>query len=179
MTEALIKALLDFLKLTPRYLVVFGVTSALLLFSGENFLKRIGVYQFAQDYRAWLGIIFLLSSALLIVAIPIKITKWVKQWWKNRKFFQRMTQRLHSLTEDEKQILRFYIGKQTKSNVLDISDGIVQGLVASGIIYRAASIGNLVEGFAYNISEIAWDYLHIHPELLEGSTNLYRTDKRW
>jgi hypothetical protein len=178
MTEMLIKAFLDFLKLTPRYLIVLGITAAMLLFGGEKFLNHIGVYQFAQDYRSWIGIIFLLSSALLVIAIPIKITKWIKQLWNKRKFYQRITQRLNGLTEDEKQILRFYIGRQTKTNVLDFRDGIVQGLVSHGIIHQAASAGNLIEGFAYNISEFAWDYLHIHPELLEGTTNFYRTDKR-
>lgn len=89
-----------------------------------------------------------------------------------------MSERLDSLTEDEKQILRFYIAEQTKSNVLRIDDGIVQGLVSTGIIYRAASVGNMLEGFSYNLSDFAWNYLSVYPHLLEGTTNTYRTDKR-
>jgi len=38
---------------------------------------------------------------------------------------------MHSLTEEEKKILRFYFTKQTRSNVLRIDDGDVQGLVAA------------------------------------------------
>ena len=86
--------------------------------------------------------------------------------------------RLHRLTEDEKQILRFYFAKGTKANVLRFDDGVVQGLASAGIIYMSAPIGNMFEGFAYNISDFAWDYLHEHKELLAGTTNTSRTDKR-
>ena len=89
-----------------------------------------------------------------------------------------MTERLNRLTEDEKQILRFYLAENTRANMLRIEDGVVQGLKADGIIFQSASLGNVLEGFAHNISDFAWDYLHINPHLLDGTTNTYRTDKR-
>ncbi len=73
---------------------------------------------------------------------------------------------------------QFYVAENTRANTLSIEDGIVQELVAERIIYRSASVGNMLEGFAHNISDIAWDYLHVYPQLLEGSTNTHRTDKR-
>lgn len=45
-------------------------------------------------------------------------------------------------------------------------------------IYQSASTGNILEGFAHNISDFVWDHLHVCPNLLAGSTNSYRTDKR-
>ena len=69
-------------------------------------------------------------------------------------------------------------GMQTRSNTLRIDDGVVNGLVAKGIIFRAASMGNLLEGMAHNIGDFAWDYLHENPHLLEGITDIARTDKR-
>ena len=166
------------MKLTPRYLIALGIVAAFLFFSPESILKNLAIHDFAQNYRSWISFIFILSSVLLIVTVIIEITKWTKRWWRERKFYNHMSDRLNSLTEDEKQILRFYIAKQTKTNVLRLDDGIVQGLVSAGIIYRAASVGNLLEGFSYNISDVAWDYLNVYPHLLEGTTNTYRTDKR-
>jgi hypothetical protein len=86
--------------------------------------------------------------------------------------------KLNSLTEDEKQILRYYIAKDTRTNVLRVDDGVVQGLVAAGIIYRSANVGNILEGFAHNITDLAWDYLYVHRDVLQGTTDLYRTDTR-
>ena len=75
--------------------------------------------------------------------------------------------------------MRYYFAKETRANMLKINDGVVQGLVANRIIYRSASTGSLVEGFAHNITDAAWDYIHANPEVLQGTTNTYRTDKRW
>ena len=72
---------------------------------------------------------------------------------------------------------RYYIANKTRANKLRISDGIVTALEADGIIYRSSSIGALVTGFAFNISDVAWDYLNKHPELLAGETDDWRTDK--
>ena len=178
MINSITKPLFEFLKLTPRYLIALGITAAFMLFSTESILKNLGIYDFAQNYRHWLSFVLILSSAILIVTVVIEITKWPKRWWRKRKFYNRMTERLNCLTENEKQILRFYIGQQSKTNTLRIDDGIVQGLESAGIIYRATSLGNMLEGFAYNISDFAWDYLNMNHHLLEGITNTCRTDKR-
>lgn len=178
MIDSITKTLLEFLKLTPRYLVSLGIAAAFLLFCPENILKNLSIFDFTQNYRHWLSITLILSSTLLIVTIAIQITNWVKKWLRNRKFYKSMTERLHRLTEHEKQILRFYIVQQSKTNVLRFDDGIVNGLESQGIIYRAASVGNLIEGVAYNICDFAWNYLNVYPHLLNGTTNTYRTDKR-
>jgi len=178
MFSEIAKSVLEFLKLAPRYLIALGIFAAFLLFSPESLLKHLGVFDFTQNNRPWLGIIFIASVALFGVSICADILNWIKRWWWRRKEFQRITKRLHRLTEDEKQILRFYIAENTRANTLSIEDGIVQELVAERIIFRSASVGNMLEGFAHNISDIAWDYLHLYPQLLEGNTNTYRTDKR-
>lgn len=174
----LFKAFFEFLKLTPRYLMAIGLVAGLILFGSDKFRATLGLTEFAQEYRVVLGLLFLSSIVLLLVAIGSGGIGRLQRWWCKRRAFQRITQRLHRLNEDEKQILRYYIAKNTKANTLRIDDGVVQELVAEGIIYRSTSIGNMLEGFAYNISDIAWDYLQLFPQLLTGSTNTYRTDKR-
>ena len=178
MISEIAKTLLEFLKLAPRYLIALGIASAFLLFSPDSVLKRLGVLEFAQAYRQWLGIILVLSAALFAVTMAKDMIGWFKKRRSRTIASRRMIRRLYSLTEDEKQILRFYIAEQTRANSLRIDDGVVQGLVANGIIYRSTWLGHMLEGFAHNITEEAWDYLQLHPELLAGSTNTYRTDKR-
>lgn len=172
------KTLLEILKLAPRYLVAFGVVSAFLLFVDEKLLKFIGVFEFAQNNRSMLGLTLIVTVALFVVSVAADAIAFVKGMWRKRKIYRRITERLNRLTEDEKQILRFYVEKKTRANVLRYDDGVVQSLVSDRIIYQSASLGNVLEGFAHNISDFAWDYLHVHPHLLDGTTNTFRTDKR-
>jgi Super-infection exclusion protein B len=172
------KTFIEFLKLAPRYLIALGVIAAILLFAREEFLKLIGVFELAQKNRSVLGLTLLVSVSLFTISIGADGVSIVKSWRRKLRFYERVSDRLNCLTEDEKQILRFYIARQTRANVLRYDDGVVQGLVSEGIIYRSASLGNMVKGFAHNIHDFVWDYLNVHPHLLEGTTHTCRTDKR-
>jgi hypothetical protein len=173
------KPLFEFLKLTPRYLIAIGLVAGMLLFASDSFRDTLGLTKFAQDYRPFLGILLLSSITLILVGIAGSGIDWVKRGWQKRKTFQAITKRLQILSEDEKQVLRHYILRNTRSNSLRIDDGVVNGLAAIGIIRRVSQVGDMVNGFAYNISEVAWDYLHVHPHLLEGTTTVARTDRLW
>jgi len=166
------------LKLAPRYLVAVIVFCSVLLFIKDETAKLLGVYDFTQNYRQWLGIAFTGTSSIIIVDWCIKVGGVIRNRAIKIKREKRILQSLHGLTEEEKQILRYYFAKQSKSNVLRINDGIVNGLVAKGIIVRAANQGDLIEGFTHNINELVWDYLDVNLGLLDGETNTYRTDKR-
>lgn len=172
------KSALEFLKLAPRYLIAVALIAGVLLFLPDAWLQRIGVDTFATANRQWLGLTFLVSAILWGVSAVATCWDWVAGNFFQRSVRQHIAQKLSSLTEDEKQILRYYLAKDTRANTLKIDDGVVQGLVANRIIYRSASMGNLLEGFAHNITDAAWDYILANPEVLQGTTNTYRTDKR-
>lgn len=171
MTE-IFKSLFDFLRLSPRYLISIGLVAGLILFGGDTPRNTLGIAQFAQDYRFTLGILFLSSMVLLLVATGSSGAMILQRWWMERRLYQRITKRLRDLTEGEKEILRYYIIENTRANVLRLEDGVVQELVAEGIIYRSSNIGSVLDGFAHNINDIAWDYLHVYPYLLESSTTI-------
>lgn len=176
MVAELAKTLLEFLKL-PQFIVAGGIAAAILLFASDQFIRRLGLTELVQRYRFVLGLTLVLSVAIVAVYGGQSVFRMIKGWWRTRRFHIRVIKRLHNLTEDEKQILRYYLANNTRANMLRFDDGVVQGLVDDGIIYRSASLGNLVEGFAHNINDFVWDYLHGHGELLRGNTNFYRTDK--
>ncbi|WDG39759.1 superinfection exclusion B family protein [Pseudomonas synxantha] len=178
MLAELLKFALELLKLAPRYFVALGVVAAGLLFMPADWLSRLGVEKFADDNKQWLGLVLLVSTVLWGVFVIVSCWGAVQRVFYRRKNKARTIRKLRSLTEGEKEILRYYLAEGTRTNVLKVDDGVVQGLVAYRIIYRAASMGNLMEGFAHNITELAWDYLHLYPEVLEGTGNFYRTDKR-
>jgi hypothetical protein len=172
------KSALEFIKLAPRYLISVALIAGALLFFPVAWLQRIGLDAFATANRQWLGLTFLVSAVLWGVSAVKICLDWVAQKRFQRRVRHHIAQKLSSLTEDEKQILRYYFAEGTRANTLRVDDGVVQGLVENRIIYRSASVGSLVEGFAHNITDAAWDYIIANPEVLQGTTNTYRTDKR-
>lgn len=176
MISEILNALLEFVKLAPRYLIAFGIASAFLLFSPDTLLTRLGLLEFTQTYRPWLALVLIVTAALFVVTVVGDTMNWFRRRRSVAAASRHLIRRLHSLREDEKQILRFYIAKQTRTNKLRIDDGVVQGLAADGIVFLAAPVGHFFDGIAYNITDEAWDYLQLHPELLKGTTNTYRTD---
>jgi hypothetical protein len=168
---------LEALKLGPRQLIAVGVVCGSLLLLPEKVADFLGIHDFAQKYGQWLGVALIVSVTLLAVNGSEKVLYAVRDRSLRRKAHQRMLKRLHGLTEEEKQILRFYVAKETKTNVLRLDDGVVNGLVAAGIIHRASPFGRRDE-FPHNIAELAWECLNQHPEVLVGTTRTYRSDKR-
>ncbi len=174
---------LDVLKLAPRYLAALTIISAVFLFSPEPFLKKLGFDQLTQEYRPWFGAAFVVSGVLFLVDRSIHVLLWIRNLHAARQIRNKQVKKLQSLTEDEKRILRFYITHQTKSNVLEFSDGVVNGLVSAGIITQAHKFSVEDFRFAYNITDFAWQHLQENEGLLSGSTKDIRTDQppkeRW
>ena len=98
---------------------------------------------------AALGVIRLLEAAM----------KPYQSWAEVRRQRNRVRKYLGNLTEHEAAILRQYIGPQTRSTFQSPMDGVVQGLVHAGVLYRAANLGQVHKGFAFNLTEAAWEYL--------------------
>jgi Super-infection exclusion protein B len=182
MVPELVSGFFQFLKLAPRYLIALGVMAGALLFLNPSTLEQLGVTNFADANREILGLTLVVTTLLFVTTLFADLLVLGMSLLRSRNNLKKVAYRLNNLTEDEKQILRYYLAENTRANTLRVEDGVVQGLKSSGVIYMSASMGNLVEGFAHNISDFAWDYLHKHPELLFGSTDTYRTDKhprRW
>lgn len=171
------KGVVEFLKLAPRYLVAIALGAGLLVFLPDRIQHTLGLDGVVQSYRGWFGVALVVSLSTLGVwaaLVPINAIRLARQ---KAKLRERMLARLHNLTEGEKQILRYYFAKDSRSNRLKIDDGTVNGLVMSGVIYVAARQGSILSGFDHNISDEAWECLAENPGLLEGSTNFYRTDR--
>ena len=176
MIDGTLKSILEFLKLAPRYLIALGVMAAVLLFSPKEFLEQIGLVELTKNYRPWLGLTLVVTSSLFIVSMISVGWTAFRRWRWRKNAVAELKASLRRLTEEEKQILRFYYAKETKTNYLRVTDGVVQGLVSKGIIQMSSNMGDMVDGFAHNINEIVWQELHEHPEILDGTTNTYRTD---
>jgi hypothetical protein len=71
------------------------------------------------------------------------------------------------LSEPEKRVLCQFLHNETTTRDLPISDGVVGGLVAKGILFHSSNFADHHLGSAHNVQPWAWEYLNSHPNLLE------------
>jgi hypothetical protein len=158
-----IKTTLEFLKLNPRYFLVFATISAFLLFADEDIVEQIGMRKFTEDHRPIIGVVFLLACGLTVLPILDYAGRHIKIQWETWRFKRKIRNYFQIITEEEKEILRRYILRDTKTQSFDITDGTIQGLVANGII-RQATFGS-PHSWPYIIPDIVWEQLKANQSL--------------
>jgi hypothetical protein len=158
--------LVEWIKLSPRHLLPLSLFTGFILFAPQRWLAAFGIAGFVSDYRPYIGVTFLLSTVLLISAAIVAGYGWAKQKRAEAALLRGRRERLHHLSESEKEILRGYIEDGTRTQYLPMHGGVVGGLQAERIIFRASSLSKSYDYFAYNIQPWAWEYLNKHPRLL-------------
>lgn len=158
---------LDWLMLSPKYLLPILVAASILLFGSVDILASIGLEKFIGEYRMWVGVAWLASAALLASHLLTPLAKFLRRLVWEKNWIRHGKKRLQQLTPSEKEILRGFVLENTRSQYLDFQNGDVKGLEREKIIVMASNTGRLPRGFAYNIQPWAWEYLNENPRLLE------------
>lgn len=161
---------LDWLKLSPRYLFPLALVTGFVLFMPDSVLDIFGVTAFVASYRGYIGIVFLISFALILTEATLLGYRKYSERRNKSKAAQTLETLLKNMTLDEKRILRQYTERNTKTAYFDMENGVVGGLEDHGIIYKATNVGR-ADRWAYNIVPAVWDYLQKHPEILSTSDN--------
>ena len=160
-----LKPILDFLKEFGKYLVPIALVCALVLYLPAAALEHFGLTAISKEYKAHFSITLLFCASVILwngLSFAGSLL------WKKYRTRQRVgdaLKRLSALTEDEKCVLRGYIEDKTKTQLFEVTDGVVGGLEVVGILHQGANFGPLPH-MAYNIADFAWDYLNAHPKAL-------------
>ena len=160
--------LVDWLKLTPRYLIPIALVTGFAIFSSDSVLDTFGVKTFVADNRGYIGVAFLITVALLIPEAGVLLYRRYTGLRVKSTASKKLDRFLRNMTFEEKRILRQYIERQTKTAYFDIENGVVGGLDDDGIIYKATNLRR-TNRCAYNIVPDVWDYLQKHPDVLSTS----------
>ena len=154
------------LKLPLKIISALCIALAAVLFVGDKTLDALGLKAVVAAFRPYIGAVFIVSISIVAVAAIGPVISYLGSWVAEAIWIRLRRKRLHELSPDEKQILAYYVGNQTRSQSLPIQSGVVNALVAETIISRGSTIGS-IRGFDYIIQPWAWSYLNKHPELLE------------
>lgn len=149
----------------PLYLSIL-IFTALLLFLPDNVSNQVGLSDLVHHHRGYIGGVFLLSLSMLAPRALFFITSPVTSWHKDRLVNRSVADNLSTMTDDEKIFLRRFIFDGLNTVYAPISDGIMGGLHAKGLVYRAASVGN-PSNWPYNLQPIARKVLQRKPHLLD------------
>jgi len=163
-----------FRKIPAAFLVAIMSVLGLILFLPDETAKTLAVNDFREKYRVFIGPAFLLTVSFLIARLFV----FLKQGHTERQNLKVKQQMLHQLTPDEKGYLVPYIEGQQNTINVGMDDGIMSGLVAKRITYRASNMGDLLNGFAFNLQPWAREYLELNPDLLDGHAGTPMTPRQ-
>lgn len=153
-----------FRKIPSAFLVAIVSVLGLILFLPEEYAKTLAVDGFRNEYRVFLGPAFLLTLSFCVARIFI----FFMQGYRQKQALKKRQEALYSLTPEEKGYLIPYIEGQRNTVNVGMDDGVMAGLRLKCITYRAANMGDLQNGFAFNLQPWAREYLKKNPHLLNG-----------
>jgi Super-infection exclusion protein B len=163
-----LKAITDLLKsvFEPRIRrwisVVFVGVSAVAILAPLSWFTAFSLEPLSPSARTKIAGIGVIGVVGLVAELFLWIGGRISRVKRNRH----ARARLRRLTIEEKQILCGYILGGQRTQYFSVEDGVVAGLLYSGIIFQSSSVGHLRRGFSFNIQSWAWDYLQDHHELI-------------
>lgn len=142
---------LDWIKLSPRYLLPIAIFTGFALFAPSQWLEAFGLVDWIERYRPFFGIAFLASTVLLLSSGIMVVYDWWEEWRKEAQQLKQLREGLRNLSEPEKEILRKFVNNGITTEYFRMSDGVVGGLMTKKILYRPTNLSRSHDVFAYNV----------------------------
>ena len=168
--------ILNDIAVKPLLAVVMA--SGLLILAPTSIVAKLGMGQFVTGYRPWLGLALVVSCAYLLAHAFYFLARQSYALFESRMIQKARVEYLQRLTPDEKGRLAPYIKDQRASVVYQITDGVVQGLVAKGILFRSSNIGH-GSGISFNIQPWARIEIEKNSALLDGAALRANHPQNW
>lgn len=163
-----------FRKIPAAFLVAIVSVLGLILFLPEEYAKTLAVDGFRNEYRVFLGPAFLLTLSFCAA----RVFRFFILGYRQKQALKRRQETLHTLTPEEKGYLIPYIEGMKNTVNVGMDDGVMAGLRSKYIIYLATNMGDLLNGFAFNLQPWAREYLEKNPHLLDGYTGGLMTTRQ-
>ncbi|TIL56727.1 MAG: hypothetical protein E5Y79_28395 [Mesorhizobium sp.] len=143
------------------------IATSALLFLPDTYSQTLGLDQFRDAYRIWIGVIFLISGAALITNLLWALGRFIRPTLLAWRYIRAKRANLRGLTDSEKAILRVFIDEGKASIVADMNDGDINLLEHKKIIVRSSNMSVRYTAFPYVLQPWAREYLLKHRALLE------------
>ena len=161
---------IDVAKLPLRWWAIIAVFTFVLLFVPEEYSEIFGIGALRTELRPYLGIIALLSLAILLVNGCLKIwniydsrRKTAEKQEKLEKQKQKIIESLDKLSIYEASILMVCHQQNCQTINLRVDDAYARSLVDKGLIKRIGGYGDMYE-WPHTVNDFIWDHI---PSLFE------------
>lgn len=163
MLDKLINLIKFLWNISIGFLFTITIGLGLILYLPDTLAGELSIKAFRNDYRKYLGPLFL----FLVLVLSYKIVHGFVRKIKDRRL---RLEHLNNLTSEEKGYLEAFVIEGKNTIHVAVDDGIAGGLLEKRIIYRPnVESYNILLGIPYNLKPWAKKYLEKHKELLKGA----------
>jgi len=165
------KDFIQLLKLPPSILSAVAMGTGLILFLPINILQKLGLDNIPELWRTTLGLLFVISTSLLVIYFLIKVIKFIvsKYYW--LRFKMKFPKIMMGLRNEELAVVALLYRSPNYTSRLAYTDGVTIRLKNKNIIQLTSS-KNIAYGdkmfISFTITPIAQNYIDKHPELIEN-----------
>ena len=133
--------IISFIKLPIKYLWVASIFTGFIFFAPQGWIEYLGLLNIKTDYKAWLGPLFVLSSALVVLDVLRLLWQKIKSIWLRRKLKFQLIDSLSELDHYEKSIIREFFIQNKKTLQLPMDQATISGMLQNGFLILAGRMG--------------------------------------
>jgi hypothetical protein len=159
--------LISFRKISPAAMLAAAAAASIVLFGPDELVAGIGLREFRDTYRPWLGSALVASLSILAALVAHGSWDWLQGVLRRRGKRNQLKQYLLELTPREKEYLRPYIIGDQTVGVFEIGDGIAMGLCGKQILYRPSNMARIGIEFEFCMTEQARREVRLRPAYLD------------
>lgn len=141
------KSFIDLLKLPPTILFVVSLVTGIILFLPEDYLNIFYMGKFRENFGFYIGIVFLLSTVMLLVLIVTNIYKKIKEKYDNKKYKEARIKYLKQLDKSKTDIIQRFIDCKDHTMALPANNGSIIELENFGLITLAGNTQLVYDDF--------------------------------
>lgn len=119
------KDFIDFLKLPPNILGALSIASGALLLLPDKIAEKLYMIDFRDKYGFTIGIIFVVSTAILIVLLGSKVYHYFHDKSTSKKLVEAQTKYLKQMKLEQVAVIREFINEPTHTLPLPYNNGLV------------------------------------------------------
>ena len=159
----IIKSIVEKLKLKELFAIVF-IAALIITFVPNEWAQKMKIDSFRSTYQAYISLCMIAIGAYYILGLAVWIKNFIWSKFHNEKKIALDYMKKY-ISPDEMCLLieTFYDDKNKRfcsSGKIDYSDGRKAPLESKHIIYLASQMGDMFEGFSYNLQPYALEFLN-------------------
>lgn len=169
----IIKSIVEKLKLKELFAIVFIAALIITLIPNE-WARKMKIDTFRDTYQTYISLSMIAIGAYYLLCVVVWIRNYIWRKFHNGKKMALDYMKKY-MSPDEMLLLvdTFYDNNNKRfcsSGKIDYSDGRKAPLESKHIIYLASRMGNILEGFSYNLQPYALEFLN--KNLSEGNIQI-------